>query len=160
MSIFFYARKRINPQDVESGSTYYPAPAYVSEIGLKQLAAEISDNTALTPTEVSAVLQSFITTIPKYMLLGYKVRLPGLGIFKTSFLKTKGGYTNSKQVSSSDIGSVKPIFTVAKAFNELFEKAEFVKYGGNYTLPADEEDVSQITAEADTGTVTGSDTQS
>lgn len=98
MVIFFYPRKRINPQDMDAESTFYPAPDYVAKIDVKKLATEISDNTALTPTEVKGVLQSFITTSPKYLLFGYKVLLNGFGIFKTSFAKTTGGYATAKEV--------------------------------------------------------------
>lgn len=161
MAIFFYPRKRVNPQDMEAEATYYPAPAYAAEIDIKKLSSEISDNTTLTPTEVRAVLQSFITTIPKYLLLGYKVRLDGFGIFKTSFLKTKGGYAKAKEVSSSDIGGVKPTFTPELELKEMFSKPELVRFGANYTLAVDDEDGGEEkTAGAESGGNADSETES
>lgn len=150
MAIFFYPRKRINPQNVDAEATFYPAPAYAAEIDVKKLATEISDNTALTPTEVTGVLQSFITTIPKYLLLGYKVRLDGFGIFKTSFEKTTGGYANAKEVTANDIGGVKLTFTPELSLKAKFQNPEFVKYGANYTLATDTEDSSEEAMKADT----------
>ena len=41
---------------LEAEGKFYPAPAYIAEIGVNQLAEEISSSTTLTPTEVIGVI--------------------------------------------------------------------------------------------------------
>lgn len=71
----------MNPRDLEAEGKFYPAPAYIAEIGVNQLAEEISESTTLTPTEVIGVIRTLLLIVPKYMMLGYKVRLDSFGIF-------------------------------------------------------------------------------
>ena len=56
MAVPFVSRKRLNPRDLEAEGKFYPAPAYIAEIGVNQLAEEISSSTTLTPTEVIGVI--------------------------------------------------------------------------------------------------------
>ena len=58
MAVPFVSRKRLNPRDLEVEGKFYPAPAYIAEIGVNQLAEEISSSTTLTPTEVIGVIRS------------------------------------------------------------------------------------------------------
>ena len=39
----------MNSQKLEAEGKFYPAPAYIAEIGVNQLAEEISQSTTLTP---------------------------------------------------------------------------------------------------------------
>ena len=86
MAVPFVSRKRLNPRNLEAEGKFYPAPAYISEIGVNQIAEEISQSTTLTPTEVIGVIRSFLLTVLKYMMLGYKVRLDSFGIFKLGLI--------------------------------------------------------------------------
>lgn len=51
MAVPFVSRKRLNPRNLEAEGKFYPAPAYIAEIGVNQLAEEISTTTTLTPTK-------------------------------------------------------------------------------------------------------------
>lgn len=57
MAVPFVSRKRLNPRNLEAEGKFYPAPAYISEIGVNQIAEEISQSTTLTPTEVIGVIK-------------------------------------------------------------------------------------------------------
>lgn len=147
MAVPFVSRKRLNPRDLHAEGKFYPAPAYISEIGVNQLAEEISQSTTLTPTEVIGVIRSLLLTVPKYMLLGYKVRLDSFGLFKLGFKKTDTckGYEKASEVSASDIGSVKIMFTPDSMLDRKLEKPVFVKLDARFI--SDDDDTSTGTGE-------------
>lgn len=144
MAVPFVSRVRKNPRDLGAEGRYYPAAAYISEVGIDQLASEISESTTLTPTEVIGVIRSLLATVPKYMLLGYKVRLEKFGIFKLG-LKTAAackGYEKAAEVSANDIDSVKVLFTPDVMVNEKLKKPEYVKLDAKYTKSSESTDGS------------------
>lgn len=138
MAVPFVSRKRLNPQNLQAEGTYYPAPAYISEVDAKTISKEISDSTTLTATEIFGVIQSFLTIVPKYMLLGYKVRLDGFGIFKAGFTGTKGGYTKASDVTASDIKGIKVMYTPDSALKQKLESPTFVKLDARFIQDEDE----------------------
>ena len=134
MAVPFVSRKRLNPRNLEAEGKFYPAAAYISEIGVNQLAEEISQSTTLTPTEVIGVIRSFLLIVPKYMMLGYKVRLDSFGIFKLG-LKTSPackGHAKATEVTANDIGGVKVLYTLDTMLNTKLEKPEYVKLDAKY----------------------------
>lgn len=134
MAVPFVSRKRLNPRNLEAEGKFYPAAAYISEIGVNQIAEEISQSTTLTPTEVIGVIRSFLLIVPKYMMLGYKVRLDSFGIFKLG-LKTSPackGPAKATEVTANDIGGVKVLYTPDTMLNTKLEKPEYVKLDAKY----------------------------
>ena len=134
MAVPFVSRKRLNPCNLEAEGKFYPAAAYISEIGVNQLAEEISQSTTLTPTEVIGVIRSFLLIVPKYMMLGYKVRLDSFGIFKLG-LKTSPackGHAKATEVTANDIGGVKVLYTPDSMLSTKLEKPEYVKLDAKY----------------------------
>lgn len=144
MAVPFVSRLRKNPRDLDAEGRFYPAPAYISEVGIDQLASEISESTTLTPTEVIGVIRSLLATVPKYMMLGYKVRLEKFGIFKIG-LKTAAvckGYEKAADVSANDIDSVKVLFTPDVMVSEKLKKPEYVKLDARYIKSGESTDGS------------------
>ncbi len=140
MAVPFISRKRINPQNLKAEGKFYPAPAYIAEIGVNQLAEEISSSTTLTPTEVIGVIRSLLLTVPKYMLLGYKVRLDSFGIFKLG-LKNKAsckGYEKAGLVTASDIEGIRVMYTPDSMLKAKLEKPEYVKLDAKYITDEEE----------------------
>lgn len=138
MAIGFVSRKRNNPQDLKAEGKYYPSPAYFSEIAIEELSTEISYGTTLTPTEVVGVIKSLMVTIPKYIMLGYKVRLDGLGIFKAGFVHSGKGHEKSKDVSASDITKgIKILYTPDVMIKERIKNPSFVKTDAKYLVEED-----------------------
>ena len=141
MAVPFVSRKRSNPRDLDADGKFYPAPAYISEVNVNKLAEEISESTTLTPTEVVGVIRSLLLTVPKYMMLGYKVRLDSFGIFKLGFRHSCKGWEKASQVTANDIDDVKVIFSPETMLKDKLKKPEFVKIDAKY-LPADDEEKS------------------
>lgn len=134
MAVPYVSRRRMNPRDMKAEDRFYPAPAYISVIDINQLAAEISEITALTPTEVVAVIRSLLQTVPKYMMLGYKVRLDTFGILKLGLRIAQGcgGHALASEVSASDIESLRVMFTPDVMLKEKLKHPEFVKLDAKY----------------------------
>lgn len=130
----FVSRKRLNPRDLEAEGKFYPAPAYIAEIGVNQLAEEISDSTTLTPTEVIGVIRSLLLIVPKYMMLGYKVRLDSFGIFKLGLKNadTCKGHEKAGEVTANDIAGVRVMYTPDSMLSTKLAKPEYVKLDAKY----------------------------
>lgn len=142
MAVPFVSRKRKNPRDLDAEGRFYPAPAYISEVGINQLASEISESTALTPAEVIGVIRSLLSIVPRYMLLGYKVRLESFGIFKLG-LKTAAtckGYEKATDVTANDINGVKVMFTPDVMIAGKLNKPEYIKLDAKYIKEEGTED--------------------
>lgn len=146
MAVPFVSRKRLNPLNVKAEGRFYPAPAYIAEIGVNELAEEISMSTTLTPTEVIGVIRSLLITVPKYMLLGYKVRLDSFGLFRLG-LKTKEdckGWEKPTDVTANDIAGLRVMFTPDVMVKKKLSKPGYVKLDAKYLdnespdIPADE----------------------
>lgn len=152
MAVPFVSRKRLNPQNVGAEGKFYPAPAYISEIGINELASEISSATTLTPTEVIGVLRSLLLTVPKYMMLGYKVRLDSFGIFKLGLKTDCTGWDKASEVSTSDIKGVKVIYTADSMLKNKLAKPSYVKLDAKYITDEDSTDdaSSEVTEETPT----------
>ena len=142
MAVPFISRLRLNPLKPKEVGKYYPAAAYVAEINVNQLADEISESTTLTPTDVLGVINSLLRIIPKYMLLGYKVRLDTFGIFKLSLKNKCKGYDTPKEVSANDIEGIKILFTPDLMMKAKMQRPQYTKLDARF-LVDDEESESQ-----------------
>ena len=132
MSVPFVSRVRINAQDLGAASKYYPAAAYIDQVDVDKLAEEISEATTLTPTEVIGVIRSLLMTVPKYMLLGYKVKLDSFGIFKLGLKTACKGHEKATDVTANDIEGVKVIFTADPKLKEKLSKPDYIKLDAKY----------------------------
>lgn len=127
MAITYVSRKRINPRDVDAEPKYYPAPAYVAEIGIDTLCEKISEKTTLTRADIKTVIASLLSTVPDYLMLGYKVRLDDFGIFKIGFKSTGPGQEKATDVTSEHIKGLKILYTPDVRINEMLSKPSFAK---------------------------------
>ena len=107
---------RNNPQDLNSAGKFYPAPVYHSTINLKNLANEIAHSTSLTASDVKAVIEELIVSFERHLINGEKLKLDGLGTFKTSF--SGEGSESIEEVSAKNIDN-KSIRVTFVADNEL-----------------------------------------
>ena len=134
MAIPYVSRKRLNPRDLTAEGKFYPAPAFVGEVGINQIAAEIAENTVVAQPDVIAVIRSLLQIVPKYLLLGYTARLDSFGLFKLGFKKSSDckGYEEAGDVSAADIASLKIMFVPDVMLKARLEKPEFVKLDAKF----------------------------
>ncbi|MDE5581155.1 MAG: HU family DNA-binding protein [Treponemataceae bacterium] len=106
--MMYSVTKRQNPLDRKSDSKYYAVAAYGEEIDVNDLAKEISKSCTLTPTDIVAVIESFLDKMPQYLKNSNRIRLNKFGIFKLSFSSV--GQESEDDVSSKDIKNVRVLF--------------------------------------------------
>lgn len=115
--------KRINPLNNES--KFYPAPQYMEELTLMDLAKDISDACTLNVTDVDAVLTSLLRKLPMYLKSGFKIQLGNFGRMKLSF--SSKGFDNPDNVDSSAITTKRIIFTPSTELKTEIESVSFSK---------------------------------
>ena len=115
--------KRINPLNNES--KFYPAPQYMEELTLMDLAKDISDACTLNVTDVDAVLTSLLSKLPMYLKSGFKIQLGNFGRMKLSF--SSKGFDNPDDVDSSAITTKRIIFTPSTELKTEIESVSFSK---------------------------------
>lgn len=115
--------KRINPLNNES--KFYPAPQYMEELTLMDLAKDISDACTLNVTDVDAVLTSLMRKLPMYLKSGFKIQLGNFGRMKLSF--SSKGFDNPDDVDSSAITTKRIIFTPSTELKTEIESVSFSK---------------------------------
>ena len=115
--------KRINPLNNES--KFYPAPQYMEELTLMDLAKDISDACTLNITDVDAVLTSLLRKLPMYLKSGFKIQLGNFGRMKLSF--SSKGFDNPDDVDSSAITTKRIIFTPSTELKNEIESVSFSK---------------------------------
>lgn len=115
--------KRINPLTNES--KFYPAPQYMEELTLMDLAKDISDACTLNVTDVDAVLTSLLRKLPMYLKSGFKIQLGNFGRMKLSF--SSKGFDNPDDVDSSAITTKRIIFTPSAELKNEIESVSFSK---------------------------------
>ena len=115
--------KRINPLNNES--KFYPAPQYMEELTLMDLAKDISDACTLNVTDVDAVLTSLLRKLPMYLKSGFKIQLGNFGRMKLSF--SSKGFDNPDDVNSSTITTKRIIFTPSTELKTEIESVSFSK---------------------------------
>ena len=125
MSIPFKATPRVNPQDKDAKARFYASPSYYGTLDIDDICEEIAEKTALTPSEVHGVVNGLLSSIPKYMLLGYKIKLNGLGIFRYAF--SGSGKENSEDVVHTDIKKGRIHFSPDVKLMAKIENPEFTR---------------------------------
>lgn len=132
MAIPYYSRKRINPLDRKAEGKYYPAPYYISEIGVDKIASDISKSMSLTKTDVVGVIDALLEEIPQYIMLGYKVRLGSFGIFKASFSSHGQGFEAAAEVTTDGVEKLRVIYTPDIQIKTQLQNPEFVKIDAKF----------------------------
>ena len=142
MAVPFISRLRINPQNKKAPAKYYPAAACIAEIGINQLAEEISESTTLTATDILGVINSLLRIIPKYLMLGYKVRLDTFGAFKFGLKTNCKGYNTAKEVTANDITGLKILFLADSMMKARLQKPQYTKLDARFIVEDEEESAS------------------
>ncbi len=114
--------KRINPLNTDE-ARYYAAPCYAEELGVQDLAADISDACSLHITDVKAVLSVLMVRLPWYLKKGFKIQLGELGRMKLSF--SSKGAASPEMVDETYITSRRILYTPSPAMKESLKRISF-----------------------------------
>lgn len=139
MSIAYYSRRRSNPQDLEAEPKFYPAPFYISEVGINKIGADISESMSLTKSDVIGVINGLLEAVPKYLMMGYKVRLDSFGRFRISFSAPKQAFENAEDVNAEGVSALKILFAPDPMLKDKLKSPDFVKIDARFISPKDDE---------------------
>jgi predicted histone-like DNA-binding protein len=96
-----------------------------SEISIRTISNQISKYSTLTPTDIMAVLESFIDMLPMWLKEGHTIRLGNFGILRLTF-KSKGK-EKEDDVSGNDINHVRTVLRGSSEFKNEFSDLSFEK---------------------------------
>ena len=152
----FYSRSvELNIGPKKGETVYYAQAFYYGTISTKQVAAQIAQESALTPADVLAVLERLAYFCQAHASLGYRIKIDGMGTFFNELL-TVGSVSSEEEVTAKLVKSIRPSF-----------KPEYTRIGRKNTryalLPEKVELVkidfkNFIKSGADSGTTDGGDT--
>lgn len=108
MKYVIQARKNPINRDEEK---YYLIAKTLGVIDLKQICGEISLSSSLTRGDVANTIMSFLDTIPKYLKMGYSVKIDELGSFRLS-IHSEGSDT-PEEATASKMKSIHPVFVAS-----------------------------------------------
>lgn len=123
--MMYSIKKRENPLNRESDSKFYAAPEYGEEIDVQMLAKEISKSCTLNQTDIVAVIESLLTTMPMFLMNSNRIRLNRFGIFKLSF--SSSGHEHEEDVTSNDIKTVRVLFLPCAELKRELEGITYMK---------------------------------
>lgn len=163
----YYTRStnlKIGPRKGET--VYYAQAFYYGTITTKQVAAQIAQESALTPADVLGVIDRFASFCQTHAALGYRIKLDGMGVFYNELL-TSGSVSKEEEVTAKLIKRIRPAFTpeytiVNKRFRYalLPEKIELVKidFKNAMAAPGDTEGIGgEVTPPSGSGGGSSSD---
>jgi predicted histone-like DNA-binding protein len=117
--------ERKNPQNPQAQGKLYATPLNDGKVSQKEIAAEIVELSSLSRGDVNNVIDSVLTTIPKYLLMGKSVNLGGLGTFRLSF--SSEGVESEEAFNTNLIKGVKVVFIPSTDLKAAIEKISFEK---------------------------------
>ncbi|WP_296322541.1 DNA-binding protein [Treponema sp. UBA3813] len=123
--MYYSVVKRANPINKEAIPLYYAQPVWGSEISIRTISNQISKYSTLTPTDIMAVLESFIDMLPMWLKEGHTIRLGNFGILRLTF-KSKGK-EKEDDVSGNDINHVRTVLRGSSEFKNEFSDLSFEK---------------------------------
>ena len=116
---------RQNPLNRGADAKFYPKPEWNQEITIRRLSEKSAKSCTLTPADVTAVLESFLSELPDYLIDGHPVRLGDFGILKLSFSAT--GQDQKEKVTASDINNVRVLFRPSTRLKQELSNVSFTK---------------------------------
>ena len=163
----FYARKTTLKIGPRMGQTVYSAQAtYNGTITSKQIAQQISQESALTQADVLAVMERISHYCQAHMALGYKIHLEGLGVLYNK-LETSGSESTPKEDTAKLIKSIRPGFspeyTIINGsfrYSLMPERTDLVKVKSRLTDTTSPDDGTDNTNPDETPSDGGSDSGS
>jgi predicted histone-like DNA-binding protein len=119
---------RHNPRDPEAPSKYYANYISSGRKTVRQSSRQIAEISTVSSIDTMAVVEAFLTYIPRELAEGNIVDLGDFGSFTLSITST--GSETAEEVTSRNITGVKVRFTPGKEFKRVLREATFVKNNG------------------------------
>ena len=123
MAVFFNTVERVNPADPKGKKKWYPVIKSVKQVGGREVANIIAEETTLNHKEAEMALSQFGKAMKRLLLDGYTVQLEEWGSFR---LTCNGSGAEKKEaVNVQNIKGVNVRFAPSKDLKQGIDKAEF-----------------------------------
>jgi predicted histone-like DNA-binding protein len=125
MPVKFNIVERGNPSNLEAPKKFYPSIQSSGRVTTRQLAEQAAKESTVSPADIMAAIEIFLSIIPSELIKGNIVEL---GDFGTFWLKTTSdGAATADEVRSSQITSLLPRFNPGRQFKHVLSGIEYVK---------------------------------
>lgn len=121
--LYFNLIERADPRDRSLPKKWYATPASRGRITIDELCTDIAGASSLSPGDISNVLKSLVTSVPKFLLLGISVDLGDLGNMRVSF--SSEGFADKEAFDATQIGDVKIIFSPSSKLKATLAASRF-----------------------------------
>lgn len=122
-------QRRVTPNDTESEKKWYATPNSEAPLSVRKISQEATANTTLSAVELEVALELLGKFIPKQLLQGHTVPIPGIGYFRLTF-KSNGVESVKDFKPGQMIYDVRPVFVVNKELRESIKgEVEFTDGG-------------------------------
>ena len=119
----FVTRKKASPKD---GSVkYYPVVRTIRQVGEKEVAQLLSDETTLNPKEAEMALAQLEKVMLRLLKAGYSVKMGDWASFSCTV--TASGAAQEKECNSTLVKRVRVQCRFGKAFRDELQKTELVQ---------------------------------
>jgi predicted histone-like DNA-binding protein len=124
MPIVFNKRQRANPMDRNAPKKWYPILKTISQVGEKEVAKEIADETTLNRKEAEMTLNQMEKVSIRNFLASNSVQIGEWGSFH---LTCNGEGSDTKEgVTAANIKNLNIRFVPGKALRDALKEAVFV----------------------------------
>lgn len=86
----------------------------------------VARHCTLTPADVTAVLEAFLSELPDYLMNGHSVRLGDFGLMKLSL--SGEGRGTAEDVTAKEIKNPRILFLPGVEFKQRLQKTDYKKF--------------------------------
>lgn len=125
MTVKYTVVARGKPGDPESPKKYYPMVKSTGKTTLRDLAERVAEISTVSSVDVVAVLEAFLTIVPRELADGNIVNLGDFGTFR---LRVRSeGADSAEEVTARNITQALTRFRPGKRFKEALDNVSFEK---------------------------------
>jgi predicted histone-like DNA-binding protein len=125
MAVKYTVVARGKPGDPEAPKKYYPMVKSTGKTTLRDLAERVAEISTVSSVDVVAVLEAFLTIVPRELADGNIVNLGDFGTFR---LRVRSeGADSEEEVTARNIIQAFARFRPGKRFKETLDNASFEK---------------------------------
>lgn len=137
--------ERRNPQKKDEPAKWFAVPVYNGQVDIDFLAREIAKRSSLTVGDIKNVIENFFDILPTFMLLGFTIKIDGLGTFRISF-SSEGAETEDTKVTPDKMRSIRILFRPdADLRARILQEMEYERVTeGEVTVDPDDENDEEI----------------
>ena len=121
----YHLVERSNPRNLEDPKKFYASKVTRSTVSMRELSKDIAEMSTVSIVDVTAVIESMLQLLPKYLTAGDIVHLGDFGIFNLRI--SSGGADAEEDFDKSLIRGVKIGFRAGKELNKALKTVTYEK---------------------------------